>query len=191
MGKCGLEESVLTSPGFLGRLLTSLVGRVLLGFTCCLEALLSFTGSPGSHQSGHLLKLHFPLCSGSNLKLPVASWALELTDLGKRPSVCHAGPQHTRFSRCLSRMTSTVGCFCRMQTLMAAPRCPGTAGRHSSEGWQRGIWMPLWLRPDFSDPDDQNDSTMEVEEVNEVSVRAKSPGATELLMQVFKPLPTP
>ena len=120
-----------------------------------------------------------PLCSGSNLKLPVAPWALELMDLGKRPSVCHAGPRHTRFSRCLSRMTSTVGCFCRMQTLMAAPRCPGTAGRHSPGGWQPGIWMPLWLRPGFSDPDDQNDSTMEVEEVNEVPVKAKSPGATE------------
>ena len=39
--------------------------------------------------------------------------------------------------------------------------------------------MPLWLRPGFSDPDDQNDSTMEVEEVNEVSVKAKSPGTTE------------
>lgn len=78
-----------------------------------------------------------------------------------------------------SRVTSTVGCFCRMQTLMAAPRCPGTAGRHSSGGWQRGIWMPLWLRPGFSGPDDQNYPTMDVEEVSEVSLEAKSPGATE------------
>lgn len=79
-----------------------------------------------------------------------------------------------------SRVTSTVGCFCGMQTLMAAPRCPGTAGRHSSGGWQHGIWMPLWLRPAFSGSDDQNESTtMEVKEVSEVSLEAKSPGATE------------
>lgn len=144
LGTPGLEGAILTSPGFLDPFfhLTALGGSFFASLGFLGPFSLAWLGLLGAVMVDiFFVGWIFLLCSGTNWKLPVAPLALDL--MGWRKRLKRMLMASACFSRYLNQMKSTLWCFCRMETSMAATKVPwqcpmgGSAFRalHSTGGW--------------------------------------------------------